>query len=634
MKLGLVNTPLAAQKLIAELEDATVCGFDTESAGPLLRNRKWKEGKTFINVHRSTMIGYSVGLPPAKPPKSWLKKDGSLKKGKTLEPRGYYIPLFHNKRNLGFEDSSAILGALSRVPRIWTHNLKHDSKTMLINGTPVVSWEGRLLDSYLAATTMKGGTDGTDLKSLAFELLGRESPKFDPTFYNLTGAQALEYAASDAVNTMEVGELLHAELEALGMGPFFGEVDSPFAVLLGEMETKGLRIHRGRLLALSQKCRERMAAIRSDWARLLQDPDLEIGSDAQLQELFEEGFWPDHGVRTVGGAHSVNREALEKLQAMLPEGSEGRQAVDMRLEYQGVSKIATTYTTGFIEEASQHPDGRLHPDYRQTGTKTGRLSSANPNAQNIPVRSPLGRKVKHAVIPTAGKVFVALDYSQVELRVLAHFAGGKLAEAYANNEDVHQQTADACNKIAACDRDRGKTINFALQYGASAFRLSKILRVDQQTATRVRRELLGLYPELDVLKRKLIKIADARAPRPYTKTIAGRRVFVDDLLSGYKKTREAGERKVVNSTVQGSAFDIMKIAMVNTRDFFVERGEWLDRVYFVNNLHDEMTLEVDDDPDYIAFVCAEARRVMESAFTLRVPLVAEPKVGATWLACK
>jgi len=629
MKLTLVNTDNAAEKLMAALEGAPVCGFDTESAGPLLRNRKWKGTKTFINVHRSTMIGYSVALPPAPPPKSWLLKNGELRKGKKLEHRGFYIPLFHNKRNLPFGLSRDILHLIAECPRVWAHNVKHDHKTLLIDGSVTIP---NMVDSYLAATIMKGGTDGTGLKELAFDLLGRESPEFNHALYSQTGEDALEYCASDAVNTLEVGELLLAQLEADGMGPYLIETDSPFAQCLAEMEKVGMGIDVGKLQSLSRQSLRQMQKASDDWDVLF--PDIEIGSDTQIQALFEEGTWTG-GQKTPGGAFKVDRDAVEFQLRNCKKGSAGWWAATHRMDYQSASKIATTYTTGLIEEAAQFPDGRLHGDFRQTGTKTGRLSSANPNLQNVPVRSPIGKRVKEAFVPTPGFVFVDLDYSQVELRVLAHFAGGKLADAYANDEDVHQQTADACAKIAPCDRDKGKTINFALQYGASSFRLAKILGCDQETAKRVRVALLNVYPELDALKRKLIRLADARHPRPYTKTIVGRRVYVDDLLSGYDKTRKAGERKVVNSTIQGSAFDIMKIAMVRIRKHFTKAGLWGTDVYFVNNLHDAVTMEVRDDEELIQRVSSECSRIMQGAYKLRVPLVAEPKVGRNnWLETK
>ena len=636
IKFILVNTPLKVAHLLNALESATVAGFDTESAGPLLRGRKWKGDKSFINVHRSTMIGLSIGLPPAPPAKCWLKKDGTLKKGKVLQQRAYYVPIHHRPSkskggNITYGDLDKVILALSQVPILWIHNAKHDTKTMRIAGFPMDSWNNTVLDSYLAAVLVKGTTEGTDIKSLAFDLLGRESPHFNPAFYNMSGAEALEYAASDAINALQVGQLLQDKLTEDDNFGFFQDYECPFAVLLGEMEQHGLKLDKYRLAAVVDECRRRMRNIERQWSNLF--PDIKISSDKALQELFVEGTWPDHGQRTKEGAYSLDRESLELLQGM--ELSDvGKEAVKLRLLHQQVSKIAGTYGVNLLEEARQFPDGRLHPDYRQAGTRTGRLSSANPNGQNIPVRSDLGKDVKACFIPSACMTYVALDYSQVELRVLAHFAGGKLAQAYVNDEDVHQQTADAVRKVAPCDRDQGKTVNFALQYGASPFRLAKILKVDIETATRVRKEILAVYPELAHLKKALIKLADSRSPRPYTKTLSGKIVYVDDLLSGYKRTREHGERQVVNSTIQGSAFDIMKMAMVETRKFFLERGEWNERVYFVNNLHDEMTLEVDDDPLYIDFVCENSQRIMENVYKLKVPLKAEPKVGKNWLECK
>lgn len=629
--LTLVNTDRSVEDLLVALNGSTYCGFDTESAGPLLRNRKWKGGKTFINVSASHMIGLSVGLPPACPPDSWLKKDGNLRKGKVLRPRGFYVPIRHNKKNVTFDALDAIIKAVSEVDLIWMHNAKHDTKTLLKEGYDVQHWDATILDSSIAAYLHRGTSVGNGLKALAEEYLLRKSPEFDIGFYNTTGAEALRYGAEDAVNTLELGELFFAKLT--GSRDFFYNFDSEFAILLGEMEHHGLSIDSDRLRSISRACQERMAALDHKWRSLVKG--VKIGSDHDLQKLFAAGVWPDHGEHTPAGAMKVNRESLEMLQHM-QLSQRARKLVDLRLEYQTVSKIATTYTLGFIEEARQHPDGKLHPDYRQTGTLTGRLSSANPNGQNIPVRSALGKEVKGAIVPSPGYVFVALDYSQIELRVLAHFAGGKLAQAYINDEDVHQQTCDAIMKVTPCDRDKGKTVNFALQYGASEYRLAKILNVDRKTATRVREELLAEYPELDALKEALVRLADSRGPRPYVKTLAGRRAYVDDLLSGYNATRKAGERKAVNYTIQGSAFDIMKIAMVDTRAEFIadDNVVWNEDVRFVSNVHDEMTMEVRDSGELIDYVARNAQLVMEEAYELKVPLKAEPKVGRNWLETK
>jgi DNA polymerase-1 len=600
VKLRLSNTDLQCERLLSELDEADTIGFDTESAGPLLRNRKWKEGRTFLNIYKSTMVGFSVAFE---------------------NQNAYYVPIAHNKKNAPYDYIDEILRRVVGK-HVWSHNIKHDAKVLRLEGYPLPA---RWYDSYLAAWLARGQTEGNGLKQLAADILARESPEFDTGFYNLTGKQALQYACHDALNTLELGQYFTPQLEANGLLEHFTNVECPFALVLADMEFNGMGVDEQSLRSLSADCRGTMEAIAKSWdARF---PGISITSSAQLQDLFETGTWKRHG-KTASGQNATTREAIEYQLEVCPEGSDGYEAARMRLEYQSASKVATTYTLGYIEESRQFPDRRLHGDYKHLGARTGRLAASNPNLQNVPVRSELGRRVKEAFIPRDGYVFLSADYSQIELRVLAHLAGGALARAYKNNEDVHQQTADACG----CDRDKGKTVNFALQYGCSPTRLASILGIGRKEAVGVRRRLMAVYPELDRLKTALVEAADSRAPEPYIKTLTGRKVYIPQLMSMHQSERAAGERKAINACVQGSAFDIMKIGMVNARRALAEAGMLNNTVYCVNNLHDEVTYEVHED--HVDAVVKMVKLHLENAFKLRVPLVAEPKVGRNWLETK
>ncbi len=626
MKRTLANTPLACAELLEKLSTATEIGFDTESAGPLLRNRTWKNGKTFINEHLSTIIGFSVGFPAPtleEVPDNWKKKDGQLRKGRALETETYYVPLRHNKKNATWTDAENILAGVMGCD-LWWHNSKHDHKMLLLNSFPLP--QKNTYDTFIASLLTDPQRESHGLKALAFDLLGRKSPEFDPTFYNLTGKDALEYACDDAGNTLELGQLLRPKLEEQGLWDWFKDTESPFALVLSEMERWGMRLNEKGLRRVSKACDRKMDEALKYWNDMF--PEIDIGSAAQLQHLFEAGVWKPFK-KTPGGAIAVDRDTMEHQLSIMTEGSDGHVAADLRLDYQGASKIATTYTLGFIEEAKQFPDNRIHPSYNQGGAGTGRLSSSNPNGQNIPVRSTLGKKVKENIIPAEGWAFLSADYSQIELRVLAHCCGGKLMQAYLNGEDVHQQTAD----LVGSSRDDGKTLNFAIVYGAGPWTLAKQLKTDKRQATAMQKKFLAAYPNIPRFMAACVKAADSRGAHPYIKTLTGRRIYVPDLLAQDYGTRNAGIRKAGNAPIQGGAFDIMKIGMCRV----ARETQGDDRIRCVNNLHDEVTYEVNVaamKPGELDDLVALVKFNLEDAFKLRVPLIAEPKVGYTWAETK
>ena len=643
MKLHLANTDKSCDRLLDMLESAHEIGFDTESAGPLLRNRTWKEGKTFINEHCSHIIGFSVAFPAPtldEVPDAWKKKDGQLKAGRVLEPTAFYVPIRHNKKNAKWDAVERILSGVAQVENVWWHNSKHDYKMLLLMGYPFP--QKKSLDTFVASLLADPERKTHSLKDLAFDLLGRESPHFDPVFYQLTGKAALEYACHDAVNTLELGQLFRGKLKEQGIWDWFVDTESQFSLVLGEMERWGMALNFPKLKLLSAEClsvlEEQLGLWEETVPKLYHVVDgkkvrrpIGIGSSDQLQVLFEKGVWKKFK-KTPGGQCGTDRDCMEAQERLLPKGSDGIKLAQIRLDYQAATKIATTYTMGLIEEARQFPDQRIHPNYNQGGAGTGRLSSSNPNGQNIPVRSEQGRKVKDAIVPAPGYVFLAADYSQIELRVLAHYCGGKLAEAYLNGEDVHQQTAD----LVGCSRDDGKTLNFAIVYGAGPWTLAKQLKTDKKNATSMQNAFFAAYPRIPKFMKQLVEIADSRGAHPYVKTLTGRRIYIPELLESDYGLRQSGIRKAGNAPVQGGAFDIMKIGMVNVRKRLLgnprTHSMWNTDIRCVNNLHDEVTYEVKTElvEDLVPIIQEE----LENAFKLRVPLVAEPKIGRTWAECK
>lgn len=594
MKNYLVNTTAKVNKLLNKLVDAEVVGFDTESVGPLLRNRKTR----FINVHKSHLLGFSVAFP---------------------DEEVFYVPVCHAKSNADYSSISHVLRMVADVPTVWAHNWKHDATVLRREGYPVPRGAAC---SFLAAWLLNKPEKG--LKALALSELERESPEYDASMHNRPANEVLEYVCHDALNTLQLGQKFDAELRSIDLYHLHREVESPFSLLLGEMQTCGLDVDAIKLAALSRRCLRRLEEIKLEWEELF--PDVSISSSKQLQELFLEGTWRTKE-RTAVGQYSTAKDVIEQQLNVCKPGSAGHTAAKLRLEYQQVSKIASTYTVGFIEESRQFPDTRLHPDYNQTGTATGRLSSANPNGQNIPAHGEYAKLVKEAIVPRKGYVYVSADESQVELRVLAHFAGGKLMRAYREGIDVHQQTADAL-KI---DRQLAKTVNFALQYKCGAYKLGKLLGISPKKAEPIAERLLSTYPELDRLRERIVNAADSR-PEPYVKTITGRRRYIPELHSGDPGIRSRGERLAINTVIQGSAADIIKLAMLGIRRELDK--QWGCDHYFVSQVHDELTLEVRDDAFAIALVKQSLKKHLETAVRLKVPLVAEPVVARNMAECK
>ena len=596
MKYKLANTELKIRQLMARLAGAEEVGADTEVVGPLLRNRK----KPFVNVLHAQLLGVSIAFD---------------------DEVAYYMPLRHKGKNTDFAAADLVMAALASVPIVWFHNLKFDSKALEIAGYPVPAGAR---DSYLAAWLATASAEGIGLKELA-RGLGREAADYDPLLPSQSGAEALKYAADDAANTLAVGRSFASDLDTLGLLDHLAEVESPYALLLGRMERQGMRINAKGLQSVSQKCRQDLARIGTDWIRLF--PEVSITSSSQLQELYEDGTWVTDKT-TATGNYSTAHEDIEAQLTRCPKGSRGYKAARLRLDYQERNKIASTYTLKFIEEARQHPDGKLHPSYNQTGARTGRLSSANPNAQNLPKAGSFwGDQIRGCIIPDSHHTFTAADYSQIELRLLAHYAGGDLKVAYLEGRDIHAETAEAIGT----SRDDGKTFNFGfLTYGGGPYKASRTFGWSVEEARRKIDTAAKKYQHIEAFRKRVVKRASGRKP-PYVKTITGRRRYIPELLSADRWERAKGERLAVNTIIQGSAADLMKIAMLRIDDR--ARAEKVPGYAMIATVHDEV-LTQSRDPAKLEVIIRECMIGVGEEFGISVPLEAAPKSGGTWADVK
>ncbi|TFU18044.1 DNA polymerase I [Thermus tengchongensis] len=402
----------------------------------------------------------------------------------------------------------------------------------------------------------------------------------------------------------------------------YEEVERPLSRVLARMEATGVRLDVAYLKALSLEVEAEMKRLEEEVFRLAGHP-FNLNSRDQLERvLFDELGLPAIGKTEKTGKRSTSAAVLEALREVHP-------IVDRILQYRELSKLKGTYIDPL--PALVHPKtGRLHTRFNQTATATGRLSSSDPNLQNIPVRTPLGQRIRRAFVAEEGWVLVALDYSQIELRVLAHLSGDEnLIRVFQEGQDIHTQTASWMFSVPpeAVDplmRRAAKTINFGVLYGMSAHRLSAELAIPYEEAVAFIERYFQSYPKVRAWIEGTLKEGRERG---YVETLFGRRRYVPDLASRVKSVREAAERMAFNMPVQGTAADLMKLAMVK---LFPRLGELGARMLL--QVHDELVLEA--PKDRAEAVAALAKEVMEGVWPLAVPLEVEVGIGEDWLSAK
>lgn len=626
-----VTTDTQLRALLEKVARMPFLGFDTESDGPLLVQPKWTKAgrqkhKDFINMYRSTTVGYSVAFP---------------------DRTSYYVPINHRKHNAPYLPALQVLEVLCQRTG-WAHNLQHELLALRM----VVSASCAALRDSQVAAWLAGehdGSGGYGLKELSKRHLGHEQLSFEAItggnnfgVLDPTTPEATRYACEDAVAALLLG--LHAEPIILnwGLKDWYLDVEMPFVHVLRHMTDTGIPLDRevaGRLgETLSKTAREAAIEFRKRF-------DADPASPKQLQSLYERGIWPTDGIKRGKTGWSTAAATMVDF-VNLPEG-EGRDAATMLQVIRESSKASSTYSTNLVVLADQYPDGRLHPSYHQTGTVTGRLSSSYPNGQNMPTRSEIAKSILQMFAAPEGLQFGSADYSQIELRVLAHFSGGTLAEGYKAGADVHQLTADK----TGLSRSGGKTLNFAKIYGAGPKKLAQQIGSTVDEAKKFVKDYDKGMPEVN---QTILRVVTAAYERGYVKTLAGRRglfpqmpnrdrsmlkrkfqaveageLTMDDLFNAW-----SDERKAFNLVCQGGASDIVKKAMVDLWKHIPEAHKGGGALFswgpfnLQAQIHDDIRWEMfSGDTASMELV----RTTMEDAWpSLRVPLVADPKMGKTW----
>ncbi|ADI15477.1 DNA polymerase I [Truepera radiovictrix DSM 17093] len=428
-------------------------------------------------------------------------------------------------------------------------------------------------------------------------------------------------AVARAVATAELSRTLRPKL-AGALRRLYEEIERPVAEVLAHMEVTGVRLDTAALAAQSESLAEKLAALEREVRELAGNPNLNLNSRDQLAELLFEKLELQAGRKTSTGKRSTAVSALEPLKDAHP-------VVPLILEYRELAKLKSTYLDPLPRLINPHT-GRLHTTFNQTATATGRLSSANPNLQNIPVRTAVGREIRRAFVADEGATLLVADYSQIELRILAHITGEEaLVETFRRGEDIHRRTAAQIfgvppEAVTPEGRRVAKVINFGVLYGMSAHRLARELSIPYAEADAFIRSYFEGYPKVRAYIDETLAFARDKG---YVETLFGRRRPIPDIRSSNRNAREYAERTAYNMPIQGTQADIVKLAMVRLLPRLKAHGAKL-----LLQVHDELVLEA---PEGAAeAVAAEVKAVMEGAFAMRVPLVAEVGRGRNWLEAK
>lgn len=452
------------------------------------------------------------------------------------------------------------------------------------------------------------------------ELIGPKGKK-QKNMRDLPPSEVYEYAAEDADVTLKLKNVLEPLLKQHEAEKLFKEIEMPLVRVLAYMERCGVRIDTEALKETSKHFTKRMNDIQQEIFKLVGE-EFNISSPRQVGEiLFDKLKLSDKPKKTAKGQYVTSEEVLQSLKSK-------SEVVEKILDYRGLKKLLSTYIDALPALINPHT-GRIHTSYNQTVAATGRLSSSNPNLQNIPIRDDDGKEIRRAFIPDEGCEFFSADYSQVELRIMAHLSNDpNMVEAFKEGKDIHAATAAKIYKkpleeVTKTERSHAKTANFGIIYGISAFGLSERLGISRKDAKALIDGYFATYPK--VKEYMDASIAKARE-KGYTETVMERRCYLPDINSHNSVVRGYAERNAINAPIQGSAADIIKIAMIRIYKRFKEEGI---RSKMLIQVHDELDFSVypDEKEQVQQIVLSE----MENAYKLRVPLVADGGWGKNWL---
>ncbi|MBI5270291.1 MAG: DNA polymerase I [Burkholderiales bacterium] len=591
-----VTTPERLDAWLAALRAAPLAALDTETDS--------------LDPMRARIVGLSFAVEPG---------------------RAAYVPVAHDYP--GAPDQLPLDQVLATL-RPWLEdeaaakvgqNIKYDLHVFANHGVAVHGYRhDTLLQSYVLECHKPHS-----LESLAERHLDRQGLSYEQVcgkgaaqipFSQVDVAQATTYSGEDSEMCLQVHQTLWPQVEHVpGMRHVYAQIEMPVTHLLARIERHGVLIDPARLAAQSRELAERMLALEREAYELAGQP-FNLGSPKQIGEILFNRLGLPVKKKTASGAPSTDEEVLQELAADYPLPAK-------LLEHRSLSKLKGTYTDKLPLMINPHT-GRVHTNYAQAVAVTGRLSSNEPNLQNIPIRTPEGRRVREAFVAPPGHRIVSADYSQIELRLMAHISEDPgLTRAFAEGMDVHRATAAevfglAPEAVTPEQRRYAKTINFGLIYGMGAFGLAQSLGIDQKAA---RNYIDRYFDRFSGVKRYMDETKARAAEQGYVETLFGRRIWLPEIRGGSGPRRSGAERQAINAPMQGTAADLIKLAMIAVQQALDDEGR---ATRMVLQVHDELVFEVPEAE--LDWAREAVPRLMAGVAQLKVPLVAEVGVGANW----
>jgi len=587
----------ALSRWLKQLSKAPLFAFDTET--------------TSLNAMRARIVGVSFAVKPGE---------------------GAYVPLAHDYLDaplqLNREEVLEALRPLLEDPNQEKvgQNLKYDCTVLSNHG---ITLAGMRFDTMLESYVLDSTGSRHDMDTLALKYLGHKTISYEAvagkgkgqlSFNEVPLEEAGPYAAEDAEVTLRLHRVLFERLQnEQARRELFERIEMPLVPVLSKIERTGVRVDCDMLAAQSAQLAKRTAELEVMAYEEAGAP-FNIASPKQIQEILFERLELPVLAKTPKGQPSTAESVLAEL-------AEQHELPRLILEHRGLSKLRSTYTEKL--PALVNPDtGRVHTSYHQAAVATGRLSSSDPNLQNIPVRTAEGRRIREAFVPAPGMRLIAADYSQIELRIMAHLSADEgLLDAFEKGEDVHRATAaevfgTPVEDVSSDQRRSAKAINFGLIYGMSAFGLARQLGIDRRQA----QEYIDLYFERYPGVRAFMDAIRAKVREDrFVETVFGRRLFLADISSSNHARRQAAERAAINAPMQGTAADLIKLAMLSVDEWLGENGRG---ARIIMQVHDELVLEApESDTESVAKTVAE---LMASVADLAVPLKVDVGIGPNW----
>ncbi len=580
-----------------ELERAELFAFDTET--------------TSLDYMQARIVGVSFACAPG---------------------RAAYVPLAHDyvgaPAQLDRDDVLARLQPLLEDPARAKvgHNLKYDRSVLANHG---IALAGIAHDTMLESYVLNSTASRHDFDSVALKHLGVETIHYEDVagkgakqigFAEVALEQATPYAAEDAEVCLRLHQTLFPRIaESPGLAGVYHEIEIPLVPVLSDMERRGVYVDKHMLLEQSAELDQRMAEIEAR-AHDVAGEAFNIGSPKQIQAILFDKLGLPVLQKTPKGQPSTAESVLQEL-------AHDYELPQLILDHRGLSKLKSTYTDKLPQQIN--PDtGRVHTSYHQAVAATGRLSSSDPNLQNIPIRSSEGRRIRQAFVAPPGRVLLAADYSQIELRIMAHLSGDAgLCQAFEGGLDVHRATAAevfgaALDDVSDEQRRAAKAINFGLIYGMSAFGLARQLGIERSAAQEYIERYFARYPGV---RAYMDRIRATAREQGYVETVFGRRLYLPDINARNQQMRQYAERTAINAPMQGTAADIIKRAMIEVAGWLGGHNVAAD---LIMQVHDELVFEVDENA--VDEVAVRVAQIMQGAASLDVPLTVEVGRGANW----